>query len=194
MPSRSIHALWARGHSYDELHKENKENEALWNVYRETTSFKFVLSAVHHRIPQQRIKETIESFSYMDFLGPIDMRHPDITLTCMEECTRRVSLCIGCNEFLFADIPPDPSAKRSEDDGEFRQAYFGRLVRFTLNVMRACTSLKSQIGEEGETRQLITMFDVKKRVFYGNTSMEAEISLLMANQAQVSVATCLKLI
>src|ERR1700733_7976200 len=88
--------------------------------------------------------------------------------------------------FLCADIPPDPSAKRSEDDGKFRQVYFGRLVRFPLNAMRACASLEPQTGEEGETRQLITMFDVKKRVFYGNTSMEAEISLLMANQAQVS--------
>jgi len=87
---------------------------------------------------------------------------------------------------LFADIPPDPSAKRSEDDGKFSHVYFGKLVRFPLNVMRAWTSLEPQIGEEGETRQLITMFDVKKRVFYGNTSMEAEISLLMANQAQVS--------
>ena len=29
------------------------------------------------------------------------------------------------------------------------------------------------------------MFDVKKRAYFGNTSMEAEISLLMANQTQV---------
>ena len=68
----------------------------------------------------------------------------------------------------------------------FRQVYFGRLVRFPLSAMRACISLEPQTGEEGESRQLITMFDVKKRVFHGNTSMEAEISLLMANQAQVS--------
>ncbi|KAG8960851.1 hypothetical protein FRC00_014006 [Tulasnella sp. 408] len=39
---------------------------------------------------------------------------------------------------------------------------------------------------EGTARQLITKFDVKKRAYYGNTSMEAEMSLLMANQAQAS--------
>ncbi|KAG8956326.1 hypothetical protein FRC04_004406 [Tulasnella sp. 424] len=57
---------------------------------------------------------------------------------------------------------------KSEGDGEFMQVYFGRLVT------------------EGTARQLITKFDVKKRAYYGNTSMEAEMSLLMANQAQAS--------
>ncbi|EGO25641.1 hypothetical protein SERLADRAFT_387939 [Serpula lacrymans var. lacrymans S7.9] len=53
-------------------------------------------------------------------------------------------------------------------DGDFRQVYFGRLI------------------EEGSARSLVTKFDVKKREYFGNTSMEAEISLLMANQAQAS--------
>jgi hypothetical protein len=39
--------------------------------------------------------------------------------------------------------------------------------------------------EEGSARQLVKKFDVKKREYFGNTSMEAEISLLMANQALV---------
>jgi tRNA G10 N-methylase Trm11 len=60
------------------------------------------------------------------------------------------------------------------------------MVRDPSKWPYVCTSSELQIGEDGETRQLITKFDVKKRVFYGNTSMEAEISLLMANQAQVS--------
>ena len=42
--------------------------------------------------------------------------------------------------------------------------------------------------EEGSARLLIHKFDVKKRAFFGNTSMEAEISLLMANQTLVSPA------
>ncbi|KIM45389.1 hypothetical protein M413DRAFT_65987 [Hebeloma cylindrosporum] len=55
-----------------------------------------------------------------------------------------------------------------EGDGSFRQVFFGRLL------------------EEGSARQLIGKFDVKKRVYYGNTSMESEISLLMANQTLAS--------
>lgn len=43
--------------------------------------------------------------------------------------------------------------------------------------------MSGQIGEDNEARHLIRKFDIKQRVFYGNTSMEAEVSLLMANQA-----------
>lgn len=40
----------------------------------------------------------------------------------------------------------------------------------------------------GSARSLIATFDVKKRAYFGNTSMEAEISLLMANQTLVRPA------
>jgi hypothetical protein len=39
--------------------------------------------------------------------------------------------------------------------------------------------------ERGSARSLIKTFDVKKREYFGNTSMEAEISLVMANQTLV---------
>lgn len=39
---------------------------------------------------------------------------------------------------------------------------------------------------EGTARPLVNKFDVKKRSYFGNTSMEAEVSLLMANQTLVS--------
>lgn len=55
-----------------------------------------------------------------------------------------------------------------EGDGQFRQVFFGRLL------------------EEGSARSLISKFDVKQRVYYGNTSMESEMSLLMANQTLAS--------
>ena len=40
---------------------------------------------------------------------------------------------------------------------------------------------------EGTARDLIQQYDVKKRLYFGNTSMDAEMSLLMANQALVIV-------
>lgn len=39
---------------------------------------------------------------------------------------------------------------------------------------------------EGSARLLIKKFEVKERAFYGNTSMESEMSLLMAGQTLVS--------
>ncbi|KAF9784413.1 tRNA guanosine-2'-O-methyltransferase [Thelephora terrestris] len=54
---------------------------------------------------------------------------------------------------------------RSLHDGNFIAVHFGRLVL------------------DGSARPLIRTFSVKTREYYGNTSMDAEISLLMANQA-----------
>lgn len=54
---------------------------------------------------------------------------------------------------------------KSEGDRNFQRAYFGRLI------------------EKGGCRELVYKFDVKQRAYYGNTTMEAEMSLLMANQA-----------
>lgn len=57
---------------------------------------------------------------------------------------------------------------RLERDGNFQEVYFGRRV----GMSRA--------------RPLITTLEVKSRAFFGNTSMESEMGLLMAGQALVS--------
>ncbi|EJD52503.1 tRNA guanosine-2'-O-methyltransferase [Auricularia subglabra TFB-10046 SS5] len=63
------------------------------------------------------------------------------------------------------DGPGELSGRpRGEEKGPLRQIFFGRLL------------------EHGSARSLIHKFDVKKRSYFGNTSMEAEVSLLMANQ------------
>ncbi|CAE6343194.1 unnamed protein product [Rhizoctonia solani] len=72
-------------------------------------------------------------------------------------------------EFIMTCIEEYPDSHgwprhKRQVDGEFRQVVFGRLIA------------------EGTARKLIAAFDVKKRSYYGNTSMEAEVSLLMANQ------------
>ncbi|KAJ7084337.1 S-adenosyl-L-methionine-dependent methyltransferase [Mycena belliarum] len=75
-------------------------------------------------------------------------------------------IILGC--FEEYDSSAGQAITRHDRDSQFRQVYFGRLV------------------VEGSARALIKMFDIKKRLYYGNTSMESEISLLMANQALAS--------
>jgi hypothetical protein len=60
------------------------------------------------------------------------------------------------------------------------------VTKFDLSSIIIALNLPSlaQI-EDGSARSLIATFDVKKRVYFGNTSMESEISLVMANQALV---------
>lgn len=76
---------------------------------------------------------------------------------------------------------------RHEGDGEFLQVYFGRLVCLIMEESYISRVLTAYKIEDGTARQLVKQFDVKKRTYYGNTSMEAEISLLMANQTLVSL-------
>ncbi|KIK67133.1 hypothetical protein GYMLUDRAFT_155754 [Collybiopsis luxurians FD-317 M1] len=150
---KSVYEFYGKGASYEELHSCNRANRSLWERYIPETSFKFIVSAYNHKIPQRRQKEVIESFSYMGFMGQIDMKNPELSLGCFEESD---------------DSHVGKTGERHEGDGNFLQVYFGRLI------------------EDGSARPLIKTFDVKKRLFYGNTSMEAEISLLMANQTLAS--------
>ncbi|KAJ7218113.1 S-adenosyl-L-methionine-dependent methyltransferase [Mycena pura] len=72
-------------------------------------------------------------------------------------------IVLGC--FEEYDDSSGLAITRDDRDGRFRQVYFGKLVA------------------DGDARALIKLFDVKQRLYYGNTSMESEVSLLMANQA-----------
>ncbi|KAF8135476.1 tRNA guanosine-2'-O-methyltransferase [Boletus edulis] len=148
---KSIYEFYAQGSTYDDLHEANKRVRSRWEQYIPNTSFKFTVIGYNHGLSQRHQRNVIESFSYMDFLGKIEMKDPQITLGVFEEYEN--------------DRRPDGS--RNVDDG-FKRAYFGRLV------------------VEGTARSLIGMFDVKKRTYCGNTSMEAEMSLLMANQTQAA--------
>ncbi|KAK0212912.1 tRNA guanosine-2'-O-methyltransferase [Desarmillaria ectypa] len=152
---KSVYEFYGHGSTYEELHLCNRCNRHKWAKYIPDTSFKFLVTAYNHKIPQSRQREIVESFAYMGFLGKIDMKNPDIVLACFEECK-------------FYIDRHGTTREKHEGDGSFRQVYFGRLVA------------------TGSARSLITKFDVKKRSYYGNTSMEAEISLLMANQTLAS--------
>ncbi|AAW46119.1 hypothetical protein CNK00740 [Cryptococcus deneoformans JEC21] len=64
-------------------------------------------------------------------------------------------------DWVAANTPEQRLAR----DGKFHRVYFGR-----------------KIGN-GRARQLIISHSVKTRAYYGNTSMEAQMGFLMANQA-----------
>ncbi|KAG1732235.1 tRNA guanosine-2'-O-methyltransferase [Suillus paluster] len=148
---KSIHEFYAEGTSYEALHEQTRRARPQWERYIPDTSFKFSVLGYNFTIGQRRQREIIESFAYMDFLGKIDMKNPEVTLTVFEE--------------YESSRAPDGGLNK---DGEFKQVYFGRLVA------------------DGTARTLMGTFDVKKRQYFGNTSMEAEISLLMANQTLAS--------
>jgi tRNA (guanine10-N2)-methyltransferase len=84
--SRFVFALYARGGNYDELHVANKANFHLWSSYANDISFKFLVTAYNHKIAESRQRDVVEGFAYMNFLGKIDLKNPEIVLGCFEEC------------------------------------------------------------------------------------------------------------
>ncbi|KAI0268874.1 tRNA guanosine-2'-O-methyltransferase [Gloeopeniophorella convolvens] len=149
---KAVYEFYARGVTYEALHTQNEAARARWEGYIPDTSFKFAVNGYNHSISKARQREVIESFSYMDYRGKIDLVNPEVIMGCFEE---------------YRDVS-GTTRRKNEGAGDFREVFFGRLL------------------EEGGARSLIKKFDVKKREYFGNTSMEAEISLLMANQTLAS--------
>lgn len=83
---RAVYEFYAQGSTYEELHEANRNMEPLWRRYVADTTFRFLVTSSQHKIPQSRQRDVIESFAYMGFLGKIDMKNPEIILTCFEEC------------------------------------------------------------------------------------------------------------
>ena len=76
---------------------------------------------------------------------------------------------------------------KRDHEGEYVHIYLGRLVSGVPSPLSRQSFVPTDDTSElvnGTARRLIDTFDVKKRAYYGNTSMEAEMSLLMANQAK----------
>ena len=83
---RSIYELYGRGADYAKVHDQTRRNSDLWSHYVEKASFRFNVKGFNHTISQSRQKDIIESFSFMDLRGDINMKNPDIALSCFEEC------------------------------------------------------------------------------------------------------------
>jgi len=98
--SRAIYEFYSQGSSYNELHQANREVRSRWERYIPNTSFRFTVVGYNHGLSQRWQRDVIESFSYMDFLGKIDLRKPEIVLGCFEECAVNPIFCI-CLYFSF---------------------------------------------------------------------------------------------
>ncbi|KAI9613951.1 hypothetical protein H4Q26_009805 [Puccinia striiformis f. sp. tritici PST-130] len=152
---------WADAPSYPELHLLNQENESLWGGYAEIHTFKVTVNSYKATLSQTRKKEIIESLSYMAFKGEIILQDPQVEIMISEEHYSA----------------PDPSS-----DNPTPNIGIDQVLRMTnIQLRRIWLGQKICDGQ----RNLVDKFDLKKRIYIGNTSMEAGLSLLMANQGLV---------
>lgn len=74
---RHIFELWGEGNSYEEVHNQVKQTSDRWSDYM-TCSFRFTVSAFGSTITYKEQLDIINSFSYLGFEGPIDMKNPNV--------------------------------------------------------------------------------------------------------------------
>ncbi|GAA6004787.1 hypothetical protein JCM11491_002229 [Sporobolomyces phaffii] len=178
---KHIWELWCQGATYDEVHANAKADEAraLWGPYAQDRqcTWKFVVAGHNRTIPLSIQIKTIETFHYMAFPGDIKLKNPQLEVGVFEEYEfdgMRGSRILAKREELgVQDVKGKKKVRDEEvwdgeeDSGKLKGVWVGRKIS-------DCQ------------RSLIDYFDLKKRKYIGTTSMEAEASLLMANQAQAA--------
>jgi hypothetical protein len=58
---------------------------ALWQLYAANASFRFTISGYRCTLTPARQREILESFSWMDYKGPIAMKNPDLEVCIWED-------------------------------------------------------------------------------------------------------------
>ncbi|CDU26026.1 related to TRM11-Catalytic subunit of an adoMet-dependent tRNA [Sporisorium scitamineum] len=201
---RSIWAHWSHGGSYDELHARNQQesSRALWAPYVEEAdcpSWKAHVFSYSYTISDKRKIDIIQSFSYMDMKGRIQLKNPSMRWGVMEEFVAQElwpsHLRDEHNNYPGAGKDTDKAEGREElgdKDPRLVQIFLGRRIDvkagplYSEKATPAAPRKSSDPTQEGQTglaRDLIEKLNLKKRVYIGNTSMESEMSLLMASMA-----------
>lgn len=81
----SIHELWGRGTTLDDVHEQVRSTTShLWDQYM-TCSFKFSFDSYQGTRNADKKIDIINSFAYLGFAGPIVMRRPDEEFTLFED-------------------------------------------------------------------------------------------------------------
>ena len=100
-------------------------------------------------------KDIVQSFAYMDFQGPIQMKNPDQSFWVFEEYTWDVEA---------VKAGQTPSSQRPDEPQTPEKIYFGRWIA-------------------DSSRDMAGRYNLKKRRYISTTSMDAELSLVTANMA-----------
>ncbi|KAJ9104053.1 hypothetical protein QFC19_004187 [Naganishia cerealis] len=154
--------------NYSHLHAYLEPRRELWQAYEDQQKeFAFNLTGINKKIGFPRQRETIEGFDFMKLTSKINLKQPEVTYMLFEECE---STWRTADEDSPLDIDNPGSDATGKGKAKLEEAveaqYFWKLTQMA----------------HGQARQLIYKFSVKDRKYFGTTSMESEMSLLMAGQ------------
>lgn len=163
--AQDVYELWGSGASYENLHEDVRHRTThRWKEYTDV-SFRFLVDTFSAKRSLAEKRNLIESFSYLDFKGPIRMKDADETFVIFEEYVSDEEVKSSKDE------QTDPTYRQTQKHQPIdttqidpRHVYFGRWI-------------------SSSDRHTIDKFDLKKRKYISTTSMDAELSLVTANMA-----------
>lgn len=197
---RSVWAYWSHGDTYNELHARNQteDSRVQWSTYVDADncpSWKAHVFSFSYTISDKRKVDIIQSFAYMDFKGKIQLKDPAMRWGVMEEYIPIETWPGQARDALRnhpGEMAPDGTGypELGDRDPRLVQIFAGRRIdsksapahQIGAEAVRKYSD-PSQEGQVGLARSLIEKLNLKKRVYIGNTSMESEMSLLMASMA-----------
>ncbi|BGP38977.1 hypothetical protein JCM10449v2_002915 [Rhodotorula kratochvilovae] len=177
--AKHVWEYWCHADTYADLHDKVKSPDvrALWEPYAEDAdcTWKFTIAGHQRTIPLPQQIALVNTFAYMPLQGKIDLRTPQLEIGVFEEYVwdplrgakvreARVAKGISVEKGKGKERERVVEEGDPEDTGGLLAVWMGRKI---------CDS----------SRHLMDVYDLKKRAYIGTTSMEAEVSLLMANQA-----------
>jgi tRNA (guanine10-N2)-methyltransferase len=152
---RDLCELWGQGSDYPELHADvRRRSEGRWETYRHVP-FRFTVDTFFGKRSLREKKGIIQSFSYLDFQGPIRMKDSDEDFWVLEEYSSNIGV-----KSLAASLSPHPPVETQKP----KRIYFGRWLAHG-------------------SREVVNQYDLKKRRYISTTSFDAELSLISANMA-----------
>ncbi|GAA6052254.1 hypothetical protein JCM3770_007402 [Rhodotorula araucariae] len=177
--AKHVWEYWCHADTYADLHEQVKSTpvRALWEPYADDANctWKFTIAGHQRTIPLPQQIALVNTFSYMPLRGKIDLRTPQLEIGVFEEYVwdplrgakvreARVAKGISVEKGKGKERERIVEEGDPEDTGGLLAVWMGRKI---------CDS----------SRHMMDVYDLKKRAYIGTTSMEAEVSLLMANQA-----------
>jgi tRNA (guanine10-N2)-methyltransferase len=170
---RSIWQQWASGVRFEEVVAalQTDRGQAFWRPYcSEKISWRaHILSFQRHLSQQDQLARVNRFDGILDLDGPIKMKGADMEWAYMEEWT--APHVIPAEEEGRLDLSQYQDEVREGEKGHRRQTQ--RLL--SMHVGRKVS--------DGIAKDVVVRMDVKQRKYIGNTTMEAQMSLIQATMA-----------
>ena len=158
---RSVIELWSYGPTFEECVKSchdlyKNEKFQKRSCYTTKASWKLTIHTLGSKVTREEQNEMRNQFAFLNFPGPVQMTNPT-------------------NEFIIIQEIPltykgSPIHQTKKEEEQILSLYFGRILG----------------GQRDWRKFRLEQYTLKKRLYLGPTSMDAELSFIMSNLAGVT--------